>query len=141
MMLPFQSIIKSYFKTPVFGAPLSYCHDQIIPLNKWLSALLKSDFRVWAVMQGYSKVNKHPSAKWICTPFTLRLYSLMLLSEVWIPNVLLKLIFSSPSYYVWGTMIIAQIFDFRFLVDIHVLGFGESKKHKISNVSGCSLVS
>ena len=49
--------------------------------------------------------------------------------------------FNFPSYYVWGTLAIVQIFDFRFLVDLHVLGSGESKKHKNSMVSGCSLVS
>ena len=49
--------------------------------------------------------------------------------------------FSSPSYYVWGALVIVQIFDFRFLADLHVWGSGESKKHKISMVSGCSLVS
>ena len=49
--------------------------------------------------------------------------------------------FSSPSYYVWGTLEIVQNFDIRFLADLHVLGSGESKKHKISMVSGCSLVS
>ena len=46
-----------------------------------------------------------------------------------------------PSYYVWGTLLNMQIFDLRFLEDLHVLGSGESKKHKISMVSGCSLVS
>ena len=51
------------------------------------------------------------------------------------------IIFSSPSYYVWGTLIIVQIFDFRFLADLRVLESGESKKHKTSMVSGCSLVS
>ena len=50
-------------------------------------------------------------------------------------------IFSSPSYYAWGTLVIVQIFDFRFLADLHVLGSEESKKRKISMVSGCSLVS
>ena len=44
--------------------------------------------------------------------------------------------FSSPSYYVWGTLVIVQIFDFRCLTDWHVLGSGESKKYKISMVSG-----
>ena len=48
---------------------------------------------------------------------------------------------SSLSYYVWGTLVIEQIFDIRFLTDLHVLGSGVSKKHKISMVSGCSLVS
>ena len=50
------------------------------------------------------------------------------------------LFISFPSYYVWGTLVIVQIFDFRFLADLHILGSGESKKHKISMVSGCSLV-
>ena len=48
---------------------------------------------------------------------------------------------SSPSYYVWGTLVIVQNFDVRFLANLHVLGSGDSKKHKISMVSGCSLVS
>ena len=52
----------------------------------------------------------------------------------------LLMIFSSPSYYVWVTLVIVQIFDFRFMGDLLVLGSGESKKHKISMVSGCSLV-
>ena len=49
-------------------------------------------------------------------------------------------LFSSTSYYVWGTLVIVQIFDFWFLADLHVLGSGESKQHKISMVSRCSLV-
>ena len=44
-------------------------------------------------------------------------------------------IFSSPSYYALGNLEIVQIFDFRFLADLYVLGSGESKKHKISLVS------
>ena len=40
-----------------------------------------------------------------------------------------------------GTLVIVQIFDFRFLKDLHVLGSGEFKKPKISMVSGCSLAS
>ena len=56
-------------------------------------------------------------------------------------NFIFEIFFSSPSYYVRGTLVIVQIFDFRFLADLHVLGSGESKKHKISMVSGCSLVS
>ena len=48
---------------------------------------------------------------------------------------------SSSSYSVWGTLVIVQIFDCRFLADLHVLGSLESKKHKISMMSGCSLVS
>ena len=48
--------------------------------------------------------------------------------------------FSSPSYYVWRTLVIVQIFDFQFLVDLHVSGSGESKKHKTNMVSRCSLV-
>ena len=40
--------------------------------------------------------------------------------------------FSSPSYYVWGTLVIVLILGFRFLVDLHVWGSGEFKKHKIS---------
>ena len=47
---------------------------------------------------------------------------------------------SSPSYYVWGTLVIEQIFNFRFLADLHVLGSEESKICKISMVSRCSLV-
>ena len=43
---------------------------------------------------------------------------------------------SSPLYYVWGTLVIVQTFDFRFLTDLHTLGSGESKKYKISMVSG-----
>ena len=42
---------------------------------------------------------------------------------------------------IWGTLIIVQISDFQFLSDLHVLGSGESKEHKISMVSGYSLVS
>ena len=54
----------------------------------------------------------------------------------------IKYFFSSPSYYAWGTLVIVQISDFRLLVDLHVLGSAElKKKHKISMVSGCSLVS
>ena len=51
--------------------------------------------------------------------------------------------FLPPSYYVWETLVIMQVFDFQFLADLHVLGSAESKKnpHKISMVSGCSLVS
>ena len=50
--------------------------------------------------------------------------------------------FSSPSYYVWGTLVIVQIFDFRFLADLHVLGVLENPKNtKISMMSKCSLVS
>ena len=45
--------------------------------------------------------------------------------------------FCSP----WGALVIVQIFDFRFLADLHVLVSGESKKHKISMMSGCLLVS
>ena len=37
--------------------------------------------------------------------------------------------FNSPSYYVWGTLVIVQIFDFRFLSD---LGSGESKSTKLA---------
>ena len=51
-----------------------------------------------------------------------------------------NLFFSSPSCYLWGTLKNVQIFDFQFLTDLHVLGSGESKKHKSSMVSGCSLV-
>ena len=40
-------------------------------------------------------------------------------------------IFSSPSYYVWGTLVIMQIFDFRFWWIYAFWGSGESKKHKI----------
>ena len=50
-------------------------------------------------------------------------------------------IFSSPSYYVWRTLVIMQIFDFRLLAELRVLGSEEYKKHKISMVSGYSLVS
>ena len=49
--------------------------------------------------------------------------------------------FNSTSYYAWGTLVIMQIFDFRFLADLHVLGSRESKKHKISMLSGCLFVS
>ena len=52
-----------------------------------------------------------------------------------------KKIFSSPSHCIWGTLVIEQIFDFPFLADLHILGSGKSKKHKISMVSGCSFVS
>ena len=38
------------------------------------------------------------------------------------------MLFSSPSYYVKGTLVIVKIFDFRFLVVLHGLGSGESKK-------------
>ena len=31
---------------------------------------------------------------------------------------------------IWGTLVIVQIFDFRFLEDLHVLGSRESKKKK-----------
>ena len=41
----------------------------------------------------------------------------------------LCLLISSPSYYVWGTLVSVQIFDFRFLADFHVLESGVSKKH------------
>ena len=37
-------------------------------------------------------------------------------------------IFSYLSYYVWGTLVIVQLFDLRFLADLHVLVSGESKK-------------
>ena len=47
--------------------------------------------------------------------------------------------FSSPLYYVWGTLVIMQIFDFRFL-DLHVLGSGKSKNQKISMMSGVHLL-
>ena len=40
----------------------------------------------------------------------------------------------------WRTLVIGQVSDLRFLVDLKVLGSGESKKHKISMVSRCSLV-
>ena len=49
-------------------------------------------------------------------------------------------IFSFPPYYVWGTLVIVQICDFRFLVRLHVLGSRESKKHEISKMSECSLI-
>ena len=55
-------------------------------------------------------------------------------------DILSSLLLVSPSYYVWGTLFIQQIFDTRFLADLHVLRSGESKNHKISMVSGCSLV-
>ena len=41
---------------------------------------------------------------------------------------------------VWGIFLIVQIFNFRILVDLHVLGSRESPKHKISLMSWCSLV-
>ena len=46
-------------------------------------------------------------------------------------NLLLLKIISSPSYYVWRTLVVMQILDFRFLADLNVLGFGESKKKYI----------
>ena len=52
-----------------------------------------------------------------------------------------KPLFRSPSYYAWGTLVIIQIFDFRFLANLHILVSGESKKYEISMVSRCSLVS
>ena len=52
-----------------------------------------------------------------------------------------NMFFSSPSYYIRRTLLIVQIFHFRFLADLHVLASGESKKYKISMVSGCLLVS
>ena len=45
------------------------------------------------------------------------------------------------SYYGIGNFGNHANFDFRLLADLHVLGSGESKKHKISIVTGCSLVS
>ena len=47
---------------------------------------------------------------------------------------------SSPSYYVRGTFVNVKILDIRLLADLHVLGSRDSKKHKISMVSGYSLV-
>ena len=42
-------------------------------------------------------------------------------------------LFSSPSsYYVWGTLVIVQIFDFRFLTDLHVLGLENPKNIKLA---------
>ena len=51
-----------------------------------------------------------------------------------------KLVFSSPSYYEWGALVIVQIFDFQFLADLHILESEKSKKHKISLVPVSSLV-
>ena len=44
-----------------------------------------------------------------------------------------------PHHTIYGALV--QIFDFQFLADLHVLGSGEFKKHKISMVPVCSLVS
>ena len=52
-------------------------------------------------------------------------------------QIITKVIFSSLSYYVWETLVIVQTFDFRFLADLHVFGSKESKKHKVSMMSGC----
>ena len=53
----------------------------------------------------------------------------------------MKLCTHVPHTHVWRILVIEQIFDFQFLTDLHPLGSGESKKHKISMVSGFSLVS
>ena len=44
--------------------------------------------------------------------------------------------FSSPSYYVWGILVILQNFDFRFLTDLHVLGSEECKNTKLALYPG-----
>ena len=49
--------------------------------------------------------------------------------------------YSFPSYFVWGTLVSVQIFDSRFLTDLHDFGSRESERKKNSMVSGCSLVS
>ena len=88
-----------------------------------------------------------------CFPFYIRqkknLKVCMFLCKLrWIPLNYLKTslmseltFFSSSSYFVWGILVIVQIFDFRFLAHLHILGSGESKNHKISMVSECWLVS
>ena len=51
--------------------------------------------------------------------------------------------FSSPLYNVWGTLVIVQIFDFWFLVNLRVFGVWRIKKQKISMFecsSVCKLV-
>ena len=50
-------------------------------------------------------------------------------------------IFNYPLYCIWGTLVIMQIFNIRFSAELHILGTGESKEHKIIMVSQCSLVS
>ena len=40
--------------------------------------------------------------------------------------------FSFPLYYVRGALVIAQIFDFRFLADLHVLGLENQKNKKLA---------
>ena len=50
-------------------------------------------------------------------------------------------IYQFPIILCMGILVIVQIFHFRFLADLHALEFGESKKHKVNMVSGCSLVS
>ena len=44
--------------------------------------------------------------------------------------------FSFPSCYVWGTLVIVQISNIRFLANLRVWGSGKSKKHKISIGAG-----
>ena len=45
-------------------------------------------------------------------------------------------LFSFPSDYVWGTLVIVQIFDLGFLTDLHNLGSGESKNTKLALCPG-----
>ena len=49
-------------------------------------------------------------------------------------------IFSSPSYYVWGTLVVMQIFDFRFLADLHVYGLENPKNTKLTWCPGVHLL-
>ena len=43
-----------------------------------------------------------------------------------------KVNISSPSYYVWGTWVIVQIFDFRFLADLQFWGLENLKNTKLA---------
>ena len=42
-------------------------------------------------------------------------------------------LFSYPSYYVWGTLVIVQIFDFRFLMVLDIWGNKEFEKSQTWN--------
>ena len=71
---------------------------------------------------------------WHCNLFLSLVFIVLVLTHI------LNLI-SSPSYYVWGTLVDVHIFDYWFLADLHVLGSGESKIYKFSRVFDSQYVS
>ena len=57
-------------------------------------------------------------------------------SEILNLDFLLLFIFSSPSYNLWGNLVNMQIFDFRFLANLHVLGLENPKNTKLAWYAG-----